>query len=75
MAEKPVAPEFETPDEFFAWRDQQRKRHRVMTTGEYALWCRGGDTFDFPTSSDCFRGGLTLILDGRPPIFGGFEDQ
>lgn len=72
--EKPVQPDFDTPEEIFAWRKQQRKRRRVMTMGEYGLWCRGGDYFDHPSDASCFRGGLTLILDGRPPMFGGFED-
>jgi hypothetical protein len=42
--------------------------------GEYHQWSRNGDAFDHPSSAGCFRGGLTIILDGRPPVYGGFED-
>lgn len=74
MAEKPIMPIFETADEIFAWRDQQRRRHRVMTMGEYNAWAKSGDFFDSNVSADAFRGGLTIILDGRPTMYGGFDD-
>lgn len=75
MVEKPRVPDsVKTTDEYFDWRNQQRQRHRVMTLGEYNLWCKVGDAFDDHCSTDTFRGGLTIVLDGRPPIFGGYED-
>ena len=61
-------------DAYFAARDRQRQKRRVMTMGEYVLWSRCGDAYDSPTNNDCFVGGLTIILDGRPPIFGHHED-
>lgn len=61
-------------DAYFAHRDRQRQRRRVMTMGEYTLWAKCGDAYDTPTNTDCFRGGLTLTLDGRPPMFGRHED-
>lgn len=56
-------------DDFFAWRDRQRKRHRVMTMGEYQAWKSGGDMISHPSNSNCFLGGLTLLVD-TPAIIG-----
>lgn len=60
-------------DEWFAWRDSQRRRHRVMTAGEYAAWIRGGDAISCSTEAGAFPGGLTIDFNG-PAIIGRFED-
>jgi hypothetical protein len=61
-------------ESFFLWREEQRRKHRVMTWGEYAAWCRGGDAISSPSSSSAFPGGLTIIPD-TPPIIGRVDDR
>lgn len=74
MVGKPIMPDFQSAEEIFDWRNEQRQRRRVMTMGEYSLWAKHGDFFDSPSSASAFRGGLTIIFDNRPPMYGGFED-
>lgn len=56
-----ISPEAE---EFFAWRNQMRQKHRVMTWAEYNSWCRSGDIISHPSTSNCFPGGLTIDFRG-----------
>lgn len=55
-------------EDFFAWREEQRQKHRVMTLAEYSAWCRNGDAISCPTSSNAITGGLTIRLDASPII-------
>ncbi len=59
-------------DEWLAWRDAEKKKHRVMTLGEYMAWSRGGDLISHPTSSNAFPGGLTILFN-TPPVIGRTE--
>lgn len=63
----------ETIEEWLDWREEQRRRHRVMTYAEYMTWCRGGDAISCPSSANAFPGGLTIDF-SEPGIIGRFED-
>lgn len=55
-------------DAYFAWRDGECKRDRIMTVGEYMAWARGGG--DALSSSRSTRSGwrsLTIVF-GQPVI-------
>ena len=65
--------EVKTLEQWFDWRDAQRKRHRVMTAGEYFAWTRGGDAISHSTEANAFPGGLTIDFRG-PNIIGRFDD-
>jgi hypothetical protein len=58
-----------TTEEWFAWREAERRKRRVMTVGEYRAWCRGGDAISSSAEANPFPGGLTILL-GTPPIIG-----
>lgn len=70
--------EFSSVDEFMVWfkewRNNQRRRPRVMTLGEYRAWLAAGDVISHPSSAPAFQGGLTIHFDG-PPIIGRFDDE
>ncbi len=52
-----------TVDEFFAWRDTMRRKHRTMTLAEYQAWVRGGgDVLSTPVTTNPFPGGLTITF-------------
>lgn len=56
--------------EFLKWREVQRKRHRVMTVGEYYAWRQGGDVLSSPTEANAFPCGLTIEY--GPGVIGRF---
>jgi hypothetical protein len=53
-------------EEIFAWRQTEKKKHRVMTWSEYTAWCRGGDSISHPSEANAFPGGLTILFDDTP---------
>jgi len=60
-----------TADEYFAWRDAERRKHRTMTSAEYAVWVRGGgDAISSPSQANAFPGGLTIIIGPEASIIG-----
>jgi len=54
--------DIKTIDDWVQWCDENRRKHRVMTVGEYRAWCAGGDEISHPGSSNAFPGGLTITL-------------
>lgn len=56
------------------WRDEQRKKHRFMTYGEYLAWTRGGDAISSSASANAFPGGLTIDF-STPPIIGRTDND
>lgn len=61
-------------DRWLAWRDSERKKHRIMTQGEYMAWCRGGDAISSRHESNAFPGGITIDF-SAPPIIGRAVDR
>ena len=62
--------------EFFDWRDRQRKKHRTMTIAEYDAWCCRGDAISSPSCSNAFPGGITIIFgDRNNSILGKVSDE
>ena len=59
-------------DDWRAWSDAQRSKHRYMTQGEYMAWCRAGDAISSPIENCSFPGGLTIDFN-TPPIIGRTE--
>jgi hypothetical protein len=57
-------------DEFFAWRETERMKHRVMTMAEYAAWCRGGDLISHPSCGNAFPGGVTILFSWSEGVLG-----
>lgn len=63
-----------TMGEWHKWRDEQRRRPRIMTISEYMVWSRTGDAISDHTSASAFPGGLTIDF-SAPPIIGLFKDE
>ena len=57
-------------DDFFAWREANRRKHRTMTAGEYVAWCRSGDILSTPAEGNAFPGGLTILIGRERGILG-----
>lgn len=47
-------------EEFFRWRDVERRKHRYMTVAEHRAWCIAGGILSHPYSSNAFPGGITI---------------
>ncbi len=62
-------------DEFFAWRNTMRRKHRVMTWAEYRAWCRVGDDLSHSSDAGAFPGGLTIVFGSNSGIFGKCVDS
>lgn len=58
-------------DRWLKWCDRERRKHRVMTAGEYDAWRRGGDAISSSGETNAFPGGLTIIF--GPSIIGKTE--
>jgi len=60
-----------TLEEIFAWRQAEKRKHRIMTWSQYRAWIQGGDAISHPSTSNAFPGGLTIVPDDTPlPIIG-----
>jgi hypothetical protein len=55
-------------DAWFAWREKERQKDRVMTVGEYQAWCRGGDCLGWSGSTN--PGFRNLTITPGAPIIG-----
>ncbi len=62
-------------EKWLAWRETERRKHRVMTTEEYRKWARHGDVLSHPGEPSAFPGGITIVLNADdPPFYGRTTD-
>lgn len=61
--------------DWFAWRETERRKHRVMTLSEYRAWIVTGDSISHPSTTDAFPGGITIQFDARPGFIFGRTDS
>ncbi len=60
-------------EEYFDWVERERSKHRVMTAAEYNAWCKVGDAISYPSTSNCFPGGITITFGPDDGIMGRTE--
>jgi hypothetical protein len=49
-------------EQYFSERERLRRKHRVMTMGEYMAWTNGGDALSSSGVTNAFPGGLTILF-------------
>lgn len=62
-------------EEWLSWRQEKRHQRRIMTSAEYAVWCRGGDAISSCNESNPFPGGLTIIFGEESSIIGRCSNE